>query len=84
MTIQLELSPEIEARLIEKARARGVCVHDYVQSVLEEAVAAESMPHRRTEKEIQAFFDAMAANSEKIPQLPDHAFTRESFYLDHD
>jgi hypothetical protein len=26
----------------------------------------------------------MAANSDKIPQLPDEAFTRESFYQDHD
>jgi hypothetical protein len=38
----------------------------------------------RTEKEMQAFFDAMAANSETIPQLPDEAFDRESFYRDHD
>jgi hypothetical protein len=26
----------------------------------------------------------MAAFSDKIPQLPDEAFTRESFYRDHD
>jgi hypothetical protein len=26
-----------------------------------------------------SFFTAMAASSEKIPQLPDEAFTRESF-----
>ena len=84
ITIQLELSPEIEAQLTEKARARGVGLSDYVQSVLEEAIATESAPRRRTEEEMQAFFDAMAVNSEKIPQLPDQAFTRESFYLDHD
>jgi hypothetical protein len=26
----------------------------------------------------------MAANSEKMPRLPDEAFARESFYRDHD
>jgi len=29
------------------------------------------------------FFDEMAAHSAKIPALPDEAFTRESFYADH-
>jgi hypothetical protein len=33
---------------------------------------------------MQAFYDALAAHSDKIPQLPDEAFTRESFYQDHD
>jgi hypothetical protein len=31
-----------------------------------------------------SFFEAMAADSGKIPQLPDEAFTRKSFYQDHD
>lgn len=29
------------------------------------------------------FFDEMAAHSAKISPLPDEAFTRESFYADH-
>jgi hypothetical protein len=33
---------------------------------------------------MEAFFKAMAANSDKLPQLPDEAFTRERFYQDHD
>jgi hypothetical protein len=34
--------------------------------------------------DIKDFVRAMSANSEKIPQLPNEAFTRESFYQDHD
>ena len=34
--------------------------------------------------EAAVFFESMAAKSDKIPQLPDEAFLRESFYRDHD
>jgi hypothetical protein len=33
---------------------------------------------------MDAFFKAMAANSDKLPQFPDEAFTRESVYQEHD
>jgi len=33
---------------------------------------------------IEEFLQKMSAHSDKIPQLPDEAFTRESFYQDHD
>jgi hypothetical protein len=33
---------------------------------------------------LEKFFEEMAAHSDKIPLLPDEAFTRESFYQDHD
>ena len=83
--IQIELRPEVEARLAAEAQARGVEMRAYVESLLEQAVATGTVsPRQRTRKEMEAFFEAMAANSEKIPQLPDAAFTRESFYQDHD
>ncbi len=84
--IQIELRPEVEARLTAEARARGVEVRAYVESLLEEAVAARAVSARRqpTPEEMRAFFEAMSAGSEKIPQLPDEAFQRESFYQDHD
>jgi len=84
--IQIELRPEVEARLTAEARARGVEVRAYVESLLEEAVAARAVSVRRqpTPEEMRAFFQAMSAGSEKIPQLPDEAFQRESFYQDHD
>ncbi len=85
MTIQIELRPELEARLAAEAAARGVGIRAYVESLLEQAVPLRTTPpRRRTREEMRAFYDAMAAHSDKIPQLPDEAFTRESFYEDHD
>lgn len=84
--IHIELRPEIEARLTAEAQARGVDVEAYVESILEKAVTTtgNSVPRRRSREEMRAFYDALAAHSDKIPQLPDEAFTRESFYQDHD
>ena len=83
--IQIELRPEVEARLAAEAQAHGVEVQTYVESLLEQAVATRTiLPRRRTREEMHAFFEAMSANSDKIPRLPDEAFTRESFYQDHD
>lgn len=83
--IHIALRPEIEARLAAEAEARGVGVETYVQNILEQAVTNGSTAgRRRTREEMQSFYDALAAHSDKIPQLPDEAFTRESFYQDHD
>ena len=84
--IQIALRPDIEARLTAEAQARGVGVEAYVESIVEQAmtVATTFVPRQRTREEMQAFYEALAAHSDKIPQLPDEAFTRESFYQDHD
>jgi len=81
--IQLELRPEIEAQLAAEAEARGVEIRTYVANLIEQAVSSR-VDHQPTTQEMSAFFQAMAANSEKIPQLPDEAFQRASFYQDHD
>lgn len=83
--IQIELRPEVEARLAAEAHARGIEMRTYVESLLEQAVATRGAPPRqRTREEMAAFFEAMTVNSQNIPQLPDEAFTRESFYQDHE
>ena len=83
--IRIELRPEVEARLAAEAEARGVEVCAYVENLLEQAMATRTVPPRhRTREEMPSFFEAMDANSDKIPQLPDEAFTRESSYQDHD
>jgi len=41
-------------------------------------------PRRVRKEELAEFFESMAANSKRIPRLPDTAFARESFYQDHD
>ncbi len=84
--IQVQLSPEVEARLQAKAQAQGIEAEGYVKSLIENAVRTVAAPPERTRgrRDMEAFFREMAAHSDKIPQLPDEAFTRESFYQDHD
>lgn len=82
MQITVEIPDEIAAQV----QARGVTPESYVRGLIEEAVREESRASKASERKMSmdAFIRAMSANSEKIPQLPDEAFTRESFYQDHD
>jgi hypothetical protein len=84
--MQIELSPDVENRLQSQARAQGVEAESFVRNLIETAVRSAPIRPRRSgaARDMTAFFKAMAANSDKIPQLPDEAFTRESFYQDHD
>ncbi len=83
MTIQVELNPEIEARLVAGAQARGISVEEYAETLLKEAVALQVEPSGRLSiKELHAMLDAIAEGSDKLPSLPTSAFSRESFYED--
>jgi hypothetical protein len=59
-------------------------VEAYVQGLVEEAgrKSLNASPPR-TPEQIEAFFEAMAEGSQKLPPLPTEGFTRESFYEDH-
>ena len=81
MAIQVQLNPETEARLVAGARARGVAVEQYAESLLRDAVGPEGSG-QLTIEELHAMLDALAAGSDKLPDLPTTAFTRESFYED--
>ncbi len=83
MTIQVELSPESEARLAADAQARGVAMEKYAGSLLEEALASPvSRSGKLTIEKFHAMLDALAEGSERLPNLPTESFTRESFYED--
>lgn len=83
MTIQIELSPETEARLAAGALARGVAVEQYAGSLLQEALATPvRVSGKLTVEEFHAMLSALAEGSEKLPNLPTESFTRESFYED--
>ena len=86
MQITVQLSQDIENRLQAQARAQGIEAESYAKSLIETAVRSAPIRPRRSgaARDMNAFFKAMAANSDKLPQLPDEAFTRESFYQDHD
>jgi hypothetical protein len=83
MTIQVELNPEVEARLLAGAKERGISVEKYAETLLRDAVALPSQPTGKLSvEELHAMLDAIAEGSEKLPNLPTSAFTRESFYED--
>ncbi len=82
MDLTLHVTSETAQRLADQAH--GMDLATYAESLLEKTAASEDLTHRaKTRREIDAFFAAMSENSEKLPQLPDEAFTRQSFYEDH-
>ncbi len=84
MAITLELSPEIEANLAAQARARGLRLDAFVESLLKQQAATEDPERTMSLEQFEAELDALAQGSEKLPYLPPEALTRETFYQDHD
>lgn len=83
MAIQVELSPEMEARLAAAAQARGIAPEKYAGALLHEVLAPPSTGSGKlTVDEVHTMLKEIAEDSERLPHLPTSAFTRESFYED--
>ena len=83
MTIQIELDPEAQARLVAVAQAQGVPLEKVAERLLHEALASRSLPQGNLSvDEFHTMLDALAQGSEKLPNLATESFTRESFYED--
>jgi hypothetical protein len=84
--MQIQLSPEIEALLVAEAHAKGVEPSDYAASIIERVYLFANGTHRlsRNPEAVRAWLDSLTQFSDKIPQLPDEAFTSESFYQGHE
>jgi hypothetical protein len=85
MTITINIKPEVEAELARQAEVRGMDVPAYAATLLEQAAhppKAESV--NRSLEEFEKTLDRIAQFSDKIPVLPDEAFSRESLYQDRD
>jgi len=82
----MQITIEIPDELAAEAKARGMTPEGYVRSLIDGGLHTDPapLPLAKPKRDLEAFFRALAANSDKIPQLPDEAFTRESFYQDHD
>lgn len=80
------LRPEIEAQFVAEAHAKGVEPSVYAGSMIERVYLLANGARRpsRNPEEVRAWLDSLAQFSDKIPQLPDEAFTRESFYQGHE
>ena len=78
MRITVAIPDEIAAQ----AEALGLTPEEYVEKLVAEQASVSSPVKTKEERlaDLEKFFTEMSRNSEKIPHLPDEAFTRESFY----
>jgi hypothetical protein len=81
MTIQVELNAETEARLVAAAQARGIALEKYAGTLLQELLAASPAGSGKlTGDELHTMLREIAEGSDKLPNPPMSAFTRDSFY----
>jgi hypothetical protein len=79
----MQVTVTIPDEFAAQALARGVSVQAYVQTLIEEAGRKSPLLRQsRSPEQIDAFFNAMAEGSQRLPSLPTESFTRESFYQD--
>ncbi len=84
MQITIQLTPEIETRLIAQASAEGVTVECYLNSMIERNLAPEpEQPFFKTastEDWVNEFTNWANSHSTEAPPLSDEAISRSSIY----
>jgi hypothetical protein len=82
----MQITVTIPDEFAALVQARGQEPQSFGQSVIDDAVrsAPAALPPAKPKMNMEEFLQRMAQFSDKVPQLPDEAFTRESFYQDHD
>ncbi|MFZ1087275.1 MAG: hypothetical protein WAN35_20115 [Terracidiphilus sp.] len=82
----MQITVTIPDEIATKVQARSLTPESYVESLIDNAVHAslKPLPPAKLKMDMESFFQELAAYSDKIPQIPHEAFTRESFYQDHD
>jgi hypothetical protein len=82
----MQITVDIPDEFVAQAKARGLTPEAYVKGLIDGGLRTDPapLPPAKPKMDLEEFFKAMSAYSDKIPQLPDEAFTRESFYQDHD
>ncbi|HEY2467154.1 MAG TPA: hypothetical protein VGI45_04820 [Terracidiphilus sp.] len=81
----MQVTVDIPDQVVVKAAALGISIEEYVREVLIRETGSHPRVSRfSTPQESRAWLEKLAQFSDQIPQLPDEAFTRESFYQDHD
>jgi hypothetical protein len=81
--IQLNIDPEVERRLIDAAAERGLDAAAYAGKIVADAVEHAS-PKRLASPDLEHFLDSIVMRRDQAPDLPAFAYTRQSFYEDHD
>jgi hypothetical protein len=84
MTITLELPPDLAARFVAEAKAKGVPVDEVVRAYLYHA-PPERSPKQLTAEEVdRGLEEAADLIAEGIPPLSDEAMSRERIYTRED
>ena len=84
MTIKLELPPDLEARLVEEAKSKGLPLSEIVAAHLHRSPLERSWKYP-TPEEVYKGFEAVAdLLPQSIPPLSDEAVSRESIYTRED
>ena len=83
MTIQIQLTPDVESGLAALARMKGVPLNEYVQGLLESLAIPNAPEPSDTTPEQRA--DNLRHWAEQFPYrrrtpIPDEAISRESIY----
>ena len=96
MVIQIELTPEEEARLRQRAAERGAALEEVATELLRTQLLpvttgteAELLPVVDEQgffhpERLEAVLERCAQLSAGLPYLPPEALTREALYQDHD
>ena len=88
MTVTIELKPETEKRLAEKAKRNGLPIKTFIEDILEEEVKDEPKEkpfHKTASKEewLAEFHRWVDSHKDKnYPSIPDEALRRENMYED--
>jgi hypothetical protein len=83
MTIEVEVSPELEASLAAEAASHGMELKNYAAKLLEVHQARNAKSKKKlTRGDLHAMLREVGEGWENRPSLPTSAFTRESFYED--
>jgi len=84
MTITLELPPDLEARFVAEAKAKGVPVGEIVTAYLYHAPPARTAKQLTAEELDRALEEAADLIPAGVPPLSDEAMSRESIYTRED
>jgi len=83
----MQITVTIPDEFAAQVQARGLTPEDYVEQLIAEqtgSMPASEAARELSSEEFNASLDALTRYSEKIPSLPIEAFSRASFYQDHD
>ncbi len=78
----MQVTVNIPESLAVLAQSQGIPLETYVEQLLSERISGHELSARRID--LESFFVEISAGSENLPLPSEQAFSRESFYSDHD